>query len=285
MKTALIALLLASSLLTGSAEPVEPIETTESPAVQTVQPVADPTPEPAQPTADSPKQGQWQTESWWFVRNKTHLPPEAQQTIDILSRGGHYLGDMQHKTLYLTFDEGYENGYTAQILDILKANEVKAAFFVTTPYIREQPALVQRMVDEGHIVGNHTTTHPDCSKLSREALQKELDGCAAAFQSLTGQEMPHYFRPPEGKYSIASLNNAQSLGYETVFWSFAYADWDPDKQPGRDKALQMIRDNHHNGAILLLHAVSQSNTEALDEAIRFLKEEGYTFMTLDDLPR
>lgn len=280
MPDLLFSLLLSASLLTGTAASAP---APAPPAV--VQPVYDPTPAPQQPTSDRPGQSLWVSRSWWFSRNRTHLPPSAQQDIDLIHRGGHYLGDTQHKTIYLTFDEGYENGYTAQILDILRDHEVKAAFFVTKSYIEEQPALVQRMVDEGHIVGNHSTTHPDCSQLTLQQLQQELHGCAAAFQALTGQPMPRYFRPPEGKYSAASLQNAQTLGYETIFWSFAYADWDPAHQPGRDKAYQMVADNHHNGAIMLLHAVSRSNTEALSDSIQLLKDQGYTFLTLDDLPR
>lgn len=285
----LIPLLLSTALLSG--QPAAPAADTQPPAVTEPAPIpappaliADPTPEPNQPSADAPRQGLQETESWWFQRNRTHLPPAAQQDVDIRSRDGYYLGDMQHKVIYLTFDEGYENGCTAEILDILAENDVKAAFFVTTPYVKENPALVQRMVDEGHLVGNHTTTHPDCSRLSLSQLQKELGRCADAYRALTGQEMKKFFRPPEGKYSIASLTHAQTLGYKTIFWSFAYADWDPDKQPGRDRAYQMVVDNHHNGAIMLLHAVSRSNTDALGDSLKFLKEQGYVFLSLEDLP-
>ena len=196
----------------------------------------------------------------------------------------YYLGDTTQKVIYLTFDEGYENGYTSKILDILKANDVKAAFFVTKSYMEDQPELVKRMVVEGHIVGNHSVSHPNMSDLSNEQILAELNGCAAYYKELTGQEMPKYFRPPEGVYSIRSLKQTKAAGYKTIFWSFAYNDWDPKNQPGTKAAYDMVMNNYHNGSIMLLHAVSQSNTEALDQMLKDLKAKGYVFQTLDQLP-
>ena len=291
-------LLLAASLLTGNT-PVEQTnpseiqqETQAVPSVtQAVTPtpeqpelIYDPVPTPEQPTENSASVGAYDEKEWWFRRNSDHLPPSAQSEIAIGQYDAYYLGDTQHKVVYLTFDEGYENGYTAQILDILKEHNIKAAFFVTTPYIESEPELVQRMVDEGHIVGNHSTTHPRMSTLSDAQIQTELQECADAFQALTGQEMPKYFRPPSGVYSIHSLEQTQAAGYKTIFWSFAYADWDPDNQPGKQAAFDMVKDYTHNGCILLLHAVSQSNTEALSDMIEYLQAQGYVFQTLDDLP-
>lgn len=239
---------------------------------------------PPIPQENSSVVGHNDRKSWWFKRNADHLPPSAQQEINISQYGAYYLGDIQEKNIYLTFDEGYENGYTPQILDILKENDVKAAFFVTKPYIKECPDLVKRMVEEGHIVGNHTDTHPDVTKISDEQIVQELQSCADYFKEVTGTEMPHYFRPPEGVYSIRTLEQTQQAGYKTIFWSFAYHDWDPKDQPGKQAAYEMVMNNYHNGSIMLLHAVSESNTQALDSMIKSLKEKGYVFRTLDELP-
>ena len=239
---------------------------------------------PPQPEKNHPSVGQFDKKSWWFVRNQDHVPPRAQQDINISQYDAYYLGDVSQKNIYLTFDEGYENGNTAKILDILKDHQVPAAFFVTESYIKSEPDLVKRMELEGHIVGNHSSTHPDMSGLTAEKISAELSTCAAAHQEVTGKEMPPYFRPPEGAYSIHSLEETQKNGYKTIFWSFAYKDWDTKAQPGKAAAYQMVVDNVHNGAIMLLHAVSDSNTEALDDMIKYLKENGYVFRTLDQLP-
>lgn len=246
--------------------------------------VYDPVETPAQPTETSSLVGYNDKKSWWFRRNSDHLPPSAQMDINISQYDAYYLGDTQHKVIYLTFDEGYENGYTTQILDILKANDVKAAFFVTKDYIERNPELIKRMVDEGHIVGNHSVTHSDMPDLSDEQIKSELDECAEYFKEVTGVEMPRFFRPPAGVYSIRSLEKTQDAGYKTIFWSFAYKDWETDNQPGKEEAYNMVMNNYHNGSIMLLHAVSQSNTEALDDMIKSLKQEGYTFLSLYDLP-
>lgn len=239
---------------------------------------------PPMPKENSAVVGYNDRKSWWFKRNADHLPPSAQQEININQYGAHYLGDVQEKNIYLTFDEGYENGYTPQILDILKENDVKAAFFVTKPYIKTCPDLVKRMVEEGHIVGNHSDTHPDVTTISDEQIAQELKSCADYFKEVTGTEMPHYFRPPEGVYSIRTLEKTQQAGYQTIFWSFAYKDWDPESQPGKQAAYEMVMNNYHNGSVMLLHAVSESNTQALDSMIKSLKEKGFVFRTLDELP-
>ena len=247
-------------------------------------PISDPVPEPKQPTVNASAVGEFDRKSWWFKRNSENLPPSAQQDIAIRQYDAYYLGETQKKVIYLTFDEGYENGYTSQILDTLKDYEVKAAFFVTKDYIEDSPELVKRMVAEGHIVGNHSVTHGDFSKMEDSQIENELLGCAQAYHDLTGKEMPKFFRPPEGVYSIHSLEETQAMGYKTIFWSYAYADWDVNKQPGKQGALDMMKANYHNGGIYLLHAVSKSNTQALGDMIEFLKEQGYTFWTLYDLP-
>lgn len=222
--------------------------------------------------------------SWWFKRNSVHTPPSAQGDIAIGNYDAYYLGDISRKAIYLTFDEGYENGYTAQILDVLKEKDVQAAFFVTKSYIESEPELVKRMVAEGHIVGNHSVTHPDLTKKSNEEILWELEECASYFEEVTGTKMPPYFRPPEGVYSIRTLEKTKEAGYKTIFWSFAYQDWDRNNQPGKQAAYNMVMNNYHNGSIMLLHAVSQSNTEALSDIIDSLRAEGYTFVSLDALP-
>ncbi len=281
----LISLVLAS-VLGGGTMPVYMTEETPMVIIEEEKkvPIADPVEVPPQPRENGSWVGYDDRKSWWFKRNSTHTPPSAQQEIAIGQYDAYYLGDTQSKTIYLTFDEGYENGYTGQILDILKENDVQAAFFVTKSYIRDNPELIQRMVAEGHIVGNHSVSHPDMTQLTSEQMAEEINDCAAYFKEVTGQEMPKFFRPPEGVYSIHSLEATQAQGYQTIFWSFAYADWDVNNQPGKEGAYNMVMDNYHNGSIMLLHAVSQSNTEALADMIKSLKEKGYTFMSLEDLP-
>ena len=195
-----------------------------------------------------------------------------------------YAGDPNEKVLYLTFDAGYENGYTAQILDTLRAHQVPAAFFLVGNYLKTQPDLVRQMVEDGHIVGNHTMHHPDMSKIqSPEAFEKELLQLEELFTSVTGQKMPKYYRPPQGVYSEKNLHMAQQLGYQTVFWSLAYADWDNQAQPSAQYAFDKLLPRVHNGAVILLHATSQTNAQILDELLTRLKAEGYTFESIDRL--
>ncbi len=222
--------------------------------------------------------------SWWFKRNKEHLPPGAQQEINITDFDTYYLGNTKEKVLYLTFDEGYENGYTSRILDILKENEVQAAFFVTQPYVEQNQELVQRMIEEGHVVGNHSITHPNLTTLSDEEVIHEIQGLATYYEEVMGHPIDPFFRPPSGFYSQRTLKLTQEAGYKTIFWSMAYKDWVVDDQPGKEAAYQHVLENHHSGAIILLHAISKSNTEALDEILKELKQQSYQFKSLYDLP-
>lgn len=195
-----------------------------------------------------------------------------------------YVGDTQEQVLYLTFDAGYENGYTEQILDVLKKHDVKAAFFLVGDYLERNGDLVRRMVEEGHIVGNHTASHPDMSKISdKAAFQKELQEVETLFTEITGKELPRFYRPPQGIYSQTNLEHAQELGYKTVFWSLAYADWDNKNQPTREYALNKLLPRTHNGAVILLHSTSQTNAEILDELLTTWKSQGYQFSTIDQL--
>ena len=198
--------------------------------------------------------------------------------------GAYYVGSKEEKVIYLTFDAGYENGNTAAILDVLKEKQVPAAFFLVSHYIKTNPELVQRMEQEGHIVGNHTATHPDMSKISSlEEFQKELEDNAAVYREVTGKEMPRYYRPPSGKFSESNLKNAQTLGYTTVFWSLAYVDWYEDQQPTQDFAFSKLLPRIHPGAIVLLHSTSSTNAAILGELIDTWREQGYTFQSLDYL--
>lgn len=212
-----------------------------------------------------------------------HKTPEiTSKAMSLIKKyDGIFTGDTTKKYVYLTFDEGYENGYTPKILDILKANNVKAAFFVTGPYIKEHGDLVKRMVAEGHIVGNHTVNHPSLPKLSDEKVKTEITGLAEMFKELTGKDM-HYLRPPMGEYSERTLYIAKSLGYKTVFWSLALADWQP-LPGGPDESYNTVMTRIHPGAVILLHAVSKDDTMALDRILKDIKAQGYVFKTLDDI--
>ena len=195
-----------------------------------------------------------------------------------------YIGDTSKKVLYLTFDSGYENGCTEKILDVLKKHEAPAAFFLVGNYIEKNADLVRRMVDEGHIVANHTMHHYDMSKLSdKDRFAKELQDLEALFQSVTGKELPKYYRPPQGIYSEENLKTAKELGYKTVFWSLAYVDWNNDAQPTKEQAFRKLLPRVHNGAVVLLHSTSQTNAEILDELLTKWEDQGYTFESIDKL--
>ncbi len=188
------------------------------------------------------------------------------------------------KTLYLTFDAGYENGYTSQILDILKAHDVPAGFFLVGTYIEKNPDLVRRMVSEGHTVGNHTQSHPNMASLtSLEAVKKELSQVEEAYFAVTGESLPKFYRPPQGIYSEENLRHAQTLGYKTVFWSLAYADWDNNAQPSAETAFSKLLPRLHDGAVILLHSTSRTNAAILEEFLTRCKNLGYRFAPMNEL--
>lgn len=222
--------------------------------------------------------------AWWFKRDDNHGPSGCDDTIDISEYDGYYLDfDCQEKVVYLTFDCGYENSYTDEILDVLKKEDVPACFFVTKTYIRDNPELSTRMKEEGHQVGNHTITHPSMPEKSYEELIQEITGCAEYMREVTGYDMDPYLRPPMGEYSARTLKLTQDLGYKTIFWSMAYLDFDVNNQPGADYVITHFEKYHHNGAIILMHNVSSSNAEALETVIKNLKAEGYRFASLNEL--
>ena len=195
-----------------------------------------------------------------------------------------YLGDTTQKVIYLTFDSGYENGCTEKILDVLKKHNAPAAFFLVGNYIEKNADLVRRMVDEGHIVGNHTMHHPDMSKLTeKDACTKELQDLEALFKNTTGKELPKYYRPPQGVYSQENLQMAKELGYKTIFWSLAYVDWNNDAQPTPEEAFNKLLPRIHNGAVVLLHSTSATNAEILDELLTKWEDAGYRFASIHEL--
>ncbi|MGL5151578.1 MAG: delta-lactam-biosynthetic de-N-acetylase [Clostridium sp.] len=225
--------------------------------------------------------------NWYFLHRKNGEPCEVpkESASFLKDLGGYYVGDTSKKVLYLTFDEGYEKGYTPAILDTLKKVDVKAAFFVVKPYIMEKPELVKRMVEEGHLVCNHSSHHPSMASISdKNKFISEFTEVEVAFKELTGRDIPKYFRPPMGKYSKTSLERTKELGYKSIFWSFAYKDWIVDNQPSQAEGIKKIKDGVFPGCILLLHAVSDTNTKILEKVLTDLKNDGWEFKTLDELP-
>lgn len=194
--------------------------------------------------------------------------------------GAVFIGKAEEKKIYLTFDEGYENGYTAKILDTLQQKKVPAVFFVTHDYVKRNPDLVKRMVAEGHTVGNHTWSHPSMPGVTTEQAKEEIQKLHDEVKEQFQYDMT-LFRPPMGEFSERTLAITQSMGYKSVFWSYAYADWDPDNQMDPQKALEKVTKAAHPGAVYLLHAVSATNTEILGDFIDNLREQGYTLAAFD----
>ena len=191
------------------------------------------------------------------------------------------IGSENSKNIYITFDLGYEAGYTENILDTLKSNGVKATFFITAHYLNTNTDLVKRMIEEGHIVGNHTVNHKVLPDISEAEIEKEIMDLHTILYEKTGYEMK-YVRPPKGEYSEYVLKKCNELGYKTVMWSFAYDDWDENKQGRTEYGREKILSNLHNGEIMLLHGTSKDNMEILDECIKEIKKEGYTIKSLDE---
>lgn len=223
--------------------------------------------------------------NWGLSFQTEGLAPIGNASAEYLKKyDGFYAEETKEKVLYLTFDAGYENGYTAKILDVLKKHQVPAAFFLVGNYIESDPQLVKRMVKEGHVVGNHTYTHPDMSAIStKENFSNELCKLEDAYEKVTGEKMKKFYRPPQGKYSEENLKMAQQLGYKTIFWSLAYVDWYEDDQPTKEEAFDKLLPRIHPGAIVLLHSTSRTNAETLDELLTKWKDMGYSFKSIEDL--
>lgn len=220
---------------------------------------------------------------WGIKRAKEHKQPDLGiKNMELLNKyEGIALGNNEDKTVYLTFDEGYEAGYTKQILETLRNNQVTATFFITAHYLNSQPELVKQMIEEGHIVGNHTVNHYSMPEIGNEKLEKEVMNLHTALFEKTGYEMK-YIRPPKGEISERTLSLCQKLGYTTVMWSFAYDDWDENNQKGEEYAKKKILDNIHPGAVILLHGNSKDNANILDYCIKEIKSMGYEIKSLDE---
>ena len=223
---------------------------------------------------------------WGIKRNDNHEQPDVgKENRRVLEENnGICLGKEDEKVLYLTFDEGYEAGYTSRILEVLKENDVKAAFFITAHYLNTQEDLVKQMIEEGYIVGNHTVNHKSMPELSEEEIRKEVMDLHTAIYEKFGYEMK-YIRPPKGEFSEKSIKYTNTLGYKTVMWSFAYEDWNENKQPNEEKAKEKIINNFHNGEIILLHSNSKTNTNILDSIIKEAKSMGYEFKSLNEFEK
>ncbi len=222
---------------------------------------------------------------WYFKPNKTNTKPEViPEAKEILNdHSVIYYGSGEEKTLYLTFDAGYDNGYHEAILDTLKEKQVSAAFFVDGNFLKRNEELAKRIVAEGHLLCNHSKSHPDTSTLSKEEFTEQLTGWEEIYKTVVGSEPPKFFRPPMGKFSENSLSFADELGYKTVFWTYAYNDWQNDKQPSKDYALSNLKERIHPGAVILLHSTSKTNSEILGEALDMLISDGYSFSSLASL--
>ncbi len=223
--------------------------------------------------------------SWGLCFREASKVPEGNATADeLLKYDAYFVGDTQKKNIYLTFDVGYEAGFTENILDTLKKNDVKATFFIVGNYFDSNPDTIKRMDAEGHIVANHTLTHPNMSKMSTfEDFKAQIEPNEQKYKNITGKDMKKYYRPPQGVYNTQNLQDAQNLGYKTIFWSVAYVDWERDNQPTHQKAMETLLKRVHDGAIILLHSTSKTNMEILDELIHTLKDQGYVFSSLDEL--
>ena len=220
---------------------------------------------------------------WGIKRGNNHEQPDlgSKNRSLIEKYNGMAMGNKDSKNIYVTFDLGYEAGYTTKILDVLKGNNVPVAFFITAHYVNTASDLVQRMIDDGHIIGNHTVNHKSMPSISETELEKELMNLHTSIYEKFGYEMK-YMRPPKGEYSERALNTTVKLGYVPVMWSFAYADWDEAKQPSQNEGINKIINNVHNGEIMLLHATSKTNMEILDTVIKQIKDMGYEFKSLDE---
>ena len=227
--------------------------------------------------------------NWYVKRNTDHTLPTLPSEFSFILESGGIYGDRTaantgDKVIYLTFDAGYENGNIERILDTLKKHNVPGAFFILENLVIRNTELVKRMASEGHLVCNHTLKHPDMTKLTEKAkFDLQLSSLSELIKDKCGFECAKFYRPPEGRFSEQNLKYASELGYKTVFWSFAYADWDNNKQPSRDDAVKKILENVHPGEIMLLHPTSKTNADILDEVLTALKKDGYRFGSLTEI--
>ena len=229
------------------------------------------------------------TEYAWFIKRNGNKQPVLTKEQEIICKYHAYFLDShlkdsdEEKIIYLTYDAGYENGNIEKTLDILKCENVPAAFFILDNILLKNADLVTRMINEGHTVCNHTKNHKNLSFATKEEIKSNLSALEQLYEEKTGEKMKKYFRFPEGKYSESSLKTVSELGYRTFFWSFAYEDWNNSRQMSCEKAMKKILDNTHNGAIFLFHPTSDTNTKILEALIKEWKNQGFKFGTLDEL--
>lgn len=223
---------------------------------------------------------------WGIKRSDNHEQPDlGSKNKELIDKyNGIAMGNLENKCVYLTFDEGYEAGYTPRILQVLKENDVKATFFLTAHFVNTQENLVKEMISDGHIIGNHTVNHKSMPDLTDEKVKQEVMELHTAVYQKFGYEMK-YIRPPKGEFSERTINITNSLGYQTVMWSFAYNDWNENKQDREEYAKKKILDNVHPGSVLLLHGNSKDNTNVLDLVIKEIKNMGYEFKSLDEFKK
>ncbi|MBR4296550.1 MAG: polysaccharide deacetylase family protein [Clostridia bacterium] len=229
-------------------------------------------------------------QGWYCVRAKDNKQPRCDADMQYIENyDGYYIDhthgdDCDDKVVYLTFDAGYENGNVEKILDAMKEEQVSGTFFVLGNLIEKNGDLIKRMVNEGHTVANHTYSHKNMTKVqSFEEFSAELQRLDDAYKELTGTQISKYYRPPEGTFNETTMQYAKRAGYKTIFWSFAYADWDNNKQMSTESAKEKILNNIHNGAVILLHPTSATNAAIMGDIIRELKSQGYRFGTMEEL--
>ncbi len=257
----------------------KPIEVTPLP---TVTPMSAPVPIKSESKISENTSPKIEKFGWSFKlvgeEKSPQIPSKAKELLS--EYGGIYVGDTTKKVIYLTFDEGYENGYTPKILDVLKENNIKSIFFITGSYLNKNPKLVKRMIDEGHKIGNHSVSHPSFPEIDDDKMLKEVKNVHDKIKSDYGADI-EYFRFPKGEYNERTLKFIKNFGYKPVFWSYTYLDYNVNNQKGADYAYSKVMDNLHNGEVLLLHAVSKDNTEALDRIIKDIIAKGYGILQLD----
>jgi peptidoglycan-N-acetylmuramic acid deacetylase len=223
--------------------------------------------------------------NWGLSFKKQGERPTGNATPEYLKEfNSYFIAPEGNKKIYITFDAGYEAGYTPKILGVLEKHNVKATFFVVGTLMKSNPELIKQIDEKGHIVANHSMHHPNMSKMSTmEDFKKEIEPLEELYKEITGKDMKKFYRPPQGIFSETNLKMANELGYKTIFWSLAYVDWYKDKQPSKEEALNKIMSRIHDGAIILLHSTSKTNSEILDELLTKLEKQGYTFGTLEEL--
>lgn len=225
-----------------------------------------------------------ETYGYGYKKQYNEQPPDLGFYAPLIEKyNGIYMGDPNKKKVYLTFDNGYEQGYTSTVLDVLKEKQVPATFFLTGHYVDDEKELVKRMVKEGHIIGNHSNKHLDFTKASESKIKQDLKALDEKIKSYTNQDSVLFFRPAEGRFNEKSLEITNNLGYVNVFWTVAFVDWHSDRKNGWKHAFNEVMEQIHPGAIILLHTVSQDNADALSHLIDELRKRGYEFGSIEDL--